>query len=191
MKHRGWLWLLALLILLLPLCGCDLLSGAELSTARPEAGVLELPLLEDEPDAAETPAVAEAPDAAEAAGGESPAPALDESGVYSAKEDVALFLHLYGRLPDNFITKREARALGWEGGGLDPYAYGKCIGGDRFGNYEGLLPEESGRSYYECDIDTLHQSSRGAKRIVFSNDGLIYYTGDHYDSFTLLYGEEG
>ena len=64
------------------------------------------------------------------------------------------------------------------------------IGGDRFGNYEGLLPETEGRRYTECDIDTMGRSSRGAKRIVFSNDGLIYYTGDHYKSFELLYGEE-
>ena len=83
----------------------------------------------------------------------------------------------------------EARALGWSGGGLDAFAYGACIGGDRFGNYEGLLPERNGRRYTECDVDTQHKNSRGAKRIVFSNDGLIYYTDDHYESFTLLYGE--
>ncbi len=116
-------------------------------------------------------------------------PAIDESGAYTAKDDVALYLHTYGRLPDNFITKDEARALGWSGSGLDGYAYGKCIGGDQFGNYEGLLPEKSGRLYYECDIDTLHGDDRGAKRVVYSSDGLIYYTGDHYESFTLLYGE--
>ena len=67
---------------------------------------------------------------------------------------------------------------------------GKCIGGSRFGNYEDLLPEADGRTYTECDIDTLGADSRGAKRIVFSNDGLIYYTEDHYKSFELLYGEE-
>ena len=83
----------------------------------------------------------------------------------------------------------EARELGWEGSGLDDYAYGMCIGGDRFGNYEGLLPDVPGRKWTECDIDTLHRDSRGAKRIVFSNDGLIYYTDDHYESFELLYGE--
>ena len=66
----------------------------------------------------------------------------------------------------------------------------QCIGGDRFGNYEGLLPDAPGREYHECDIDTLHAASRGAKRIVYSNDGLIYYTEDHYESFILLYGEE-
>jgi len=117
-------------------------------------------------------------------------PAIDEDGAYTTKEDVALYIYTYGHLPDNFITKKEAEALGWSGGGLDDYAYGCCIGGNRFGNYEGLLPEADGRTYTECDIDTMHASKRGAKRIVFSNDGLIYYTDDHYESFTLLYGEE-
>lgn len=114
-------------------------------------------------------------------------PGLDRDGSYTTKEDVALYIHLYGSLPDNFITKSEARALGWKGGSLEKYAPGKCIGGDRFYNREGLLP--AGHTYYECDINTLGSSSRGAKRIVFSSDGLIYYTGDHYNSFTLLYGE--
>jgi len=110
--------------------------------------------------------------------------AIDENGSYTSKEDVALYLNTYGELPDNFITKSEARALGWEGGSLEPYAPGKCIGGDKFGNYEGLLPDGS---YHECDIDTLGKDSRGAKRIVYSADGSIYYTEDHYESFELLY----
>ena len=131
-------------------------------------------------------AVSEAPDVPDAL---SPAP-LSEDGTYTAAEDVALYLHLYGHLPENFITKKDARALGWSGGGLDGYADGKCIGGDRFGNYEGLLPDAPGREYRECDIGTLHAASRGAKRLVYSNDGLIYYTEDHYESFTLLYGDE-
>ena len=67
---------------------------------------------------------------------------------------------------------------------------GYYIGGDKFGNREGRLPKKSGRQYYECDIDTDGKSSRGAKRIIYSNDGLIYYTEDHYEHFTLLYGEE-
>ena len=113
---------------------------------------------------------------------------ISEDGSYTAKEDVALYIHTYGKLPQNFITKKQARELGWGGGSLEPYAPGKCIGGDRFGNYEGLLPE--GHIYTECDINTLGASSRGAERIIFSSDGLIYYTGDHYASFTLLYGEE-
>lgn len=114
---------------------------------------------------------------------------LDIQGSYTSKEDVALYIHLYGKLPDNFITKDEARKLGWDGGSVEPYAPGKCIGGDRFGNYEGLLPDAPGRTWTECDIDTLGGGSRGAKRIVFSNDGLIYYTHDHYETFDLLYGE--
>ena len=115
--------------------------------------------------------------------------ALDPDGAYTTKEDVALYLYTYGELPSNFMTKKEAKALGWPGGGLDDYAYGMSIGGDRFGNYEELLPDANSRTWTECDIDTLHAKSRGAKRIVFSNDGLIYYTDDHYESFELLYGE--
>ncbi|MCQ2535069.1 MAG: ribonuclease [Clostridia bacterium] len=115
---------------------------------------------------------------------------LDPDGSYTSKDDVALYIYQYGELPNNFITKKEARNLGWEGGSLEPYASGMSIGGDYFGNYEGLLPEANGREYHECDIDTMGASSRGAKRIIYSNDGLIYYTSDHYESFTLLYGEE-
>lgn len=121
---------------------------------------------------------------------ESPQNTVAEDGTYDGKDEVALYIHTYGHLPDNYITKKEARALGWSGGSVEDYAPGKCIGGDYFGNYEGLLPEKDGRSYTECDIDTLGESGRGAKRIIFSNDGLIYYTDDHYESFTLLYGEE-
>ena len=120
---------------------------------------------------------------------EEESPLLDEHGTYDSKEDVALFIHTYGRLPDNYMSKKEAEKLGWEGGSLERYAPGMCIGGSRFGNYEGLLPEAKGRTYTECDIDTLGADSRGAKRIVFSNDGLIFYTDDHYESFELLYGE--
>ena len=108
---------------------------------------------------------------------------IEEFGEYTSKDDVCLYLHVYGRLPKNFITKEDAQKLGWSGGGLDDYAYGKCIGGDYFGNYEGKLPKADGRKYYECDIDTLHAKSRGAKRIIYSNDGLIYYTEDHYETF--------
>lgn len=111
---------------------------------------------------------------------------LDEDGWYYSKEEVALYLYLYEHLPENFITKNEARKLGWEGGSVEKFAPGCAIGGDKFGNREGLLPKASGRVYYECDIDTNGANSRGAKRIVFSNDGLIYYTDDHYESFTLL-----
>ena len=152
--------------------------------------VTPTPEAEEPPASAETPPAETAP--VETPPAETPTEAaLSEDGSYTTKEDVALYIHLYGRLPDNFITKREAEQLGWSGGALEPYAPGMCIGGNRFGNYEGLLPEADGRSYTECDIDTLGASKRGAKRIVFSNDGLIYYTEDHYESFELLYGDAG
>ena len=115
---------------------------------------------------------------------------VDENGAYTTKQEVAFYIYTYGHLPSNFITKKEAESLGWSGGSLEPYAPGKCIGGNRFGNYEGLLPEKDGRKYTECDIDTLGAEKRGSKRIVFSNDGLIYYTEDHYETFELLYGKE-
>ncbi len=111
----------------------------------------------------------------------------NRNGSYTSKNDVAAYIHAYGKLPGNFITKKKAQSLGWSGGSLEKYAPGKCIGGDYFGNYQNLLPKASGRKYYECDIDTLGKSSRGAKRIIYSNDGLIFYTSDHYESFTQLY----
>lgn len=126
---------------------------------------------------------------------EDPEPSEDESyldpdGWYYSAEEVSLYLVTYGCLPDNFITKDEARAYGWEGGSVEKYVPGFAIGGDKFGNREGLLPKEKGRQYYECDIDTDGASGRGAKRLVFSNDGLIFYTDDHYESFIQLYGPE-
>lgn len=108
---------------------------------------------------------------------------LEENKYYYSKDDVALYIHIYNRLPKNFITKKEARSLGWEGGSVEKFAQGKCIGGDRFYNNEEILPVKSGRTYTECDIDTLGKNSRGAKRIVFSNDGLIFYTENHYETF--------
>lgn len=116
---------------------------------------------------------------------------ISEDGTYTSKEEVALYIYTYDHLPSNYITKKEAKALGWinSEGNLWEVAPGMSIGGDYFGNYEGLLPEDEDRDYYECDID-FDGTYRNAKRIVFSNDGLIYYTEDHYDFFELLYGEE-
>lgn len=113
---------------------------------------------------------------------------VSEDGHYTTKEEVALYLHTYGQLPENFITKKEAEAAGWVSreGNLWDVAPGMSIGGSRFGNYEGLLPDQKGRVWFECDID-FDGTYRGAKRIVFSNDGLIYYTEDHYKSFEKLY----
>lgn len=110
---------------------------------------------------------------------------IDENGIYDQKDDVALYLITYEHLPSNYMTKDEARKYGWEGGALSQVIEDKCIGGDVFGNYEGILPEED--TYYECDIDTLGKTSRGAERIVWSDDFDVYYTEDHYETFELLY----
>ncbi len=112
-------------------------------------------------------------------------PQVVKGKVYDDKESVALYIHLYGELPPNYITKKEAQKLGWPGGELEKYAHGKCIGGDYFGNNEGNLPKNT--KYHECDIDTLGAKSRGAKRIVYGDNGSVYYTEDHYETFKKLY----
>lgn len=116
---------------------------------------------------------------------------VTENGSYSSKEEVALYIHTYGKLPSNYITKSKAKDLGWDSkkANLWEVAKGKSIGGDRFSNRERTLPYKQGRQYYECDID-YDGGHRGAKRIVYSSDGLVYYTEDHYATFTLLYGQE-
>ena len=98
--------------------------------------------------------------------------------------NVVLYLEVYGELPPNYITKNDARALGWEGGPVEKYQEGAAIGGDFFGNYEGLLPADNGQRYTECDIDTNGYPSRGSRRLVFSNDGRYFYTSDHYENFS-------
>lgn len=201
---KRWLSALLSICLLLGLASCAVPQGSGPGTAastitmtveqetpapetpEPERGPGET--LPEPTPAAQPPAARE--DEPQQPGAPPQEELLPEDGSYTTKEDVALYLHQYGRLPGNFITKKQAQELGWTGGSLEPYAPGMCIGGSRFGNYEGLLPQKEGRTYTECDIDTLGAKSRGAKRIVFSNDGLIYYTEDHYESFTLLYGEE-
>ena len=105
-------------------------------------------------------------------------------GYYYDVENVVLYLELYDELPPNYITKNEARQLGWQGGSVEEYRDGAAIGGDAFGNREGLLPEAPGRHYTECDIDTDGYGSRGARRLIFSNDDLYFYTADHYSSFS-------
>ena len=199
MKKRLSAFLLALILALGlsacggPAAGLPSPAPAERQTAAPAEASTQAELQTPDPAEPSAPAEAQTPDPAEAsAPPESGEPGLsvDEDGWYDSKEEVALYIHLYGRLPDNYVTKREAQELGWSGGSVERYTgEGTAIGGSRFGNYEGLLPEAEGRTYTECDIGTVGASSRGAQRVVFSNDGLIYYTGDHYESFELLYGE--
>ena len=193
---------LSLLLIVLLLAGCAprpaQIEFAELpsetdatATAAPtEAPVDDSLVLLTEIPRHETPAPTATPKPTA-----SPTPAPTESPVqygqdYDDKDRVALYLHLFGELPPHFITKKEAQKLGWQSGEVEFYQSGAAIGGDYFGNREGLLPKKKGRTYHECDIGTVGKKSRGAQRIIYSSDGLIYYTDDHYESFTLLYGEE-
>ncbi|MBR4961966.1 MAG: hypothetical protein IKY52_13810 [Clostridia bacterium] len=139
------------------------------------------PAEDDIPDA-EIPEAPDAPILSEGISAPQTAPQTVAYGEYYYDvENVVLYLDTYGELPDNYITKEEARDLGWEGGSVENYQDGAAIGGDRFGNREGLLPSGS---WIECDIDTEDENSRGAKRLVFNlDDGLYYFTDDHYESF--------
>jgi len=111
---------------------------------------------------------------------------IEEDSVYTTPATVAAYLHTFNKLPSNFITKKEAQQLGWDSkkGNLTDVAPGMSIGGDRFGNYEEILPKK--KKYTECDVN-YESGRRGSERIVFSNDGDIYYTADHYETFTQLY----
>ena len=104
---------------------------------------------------------------------------------YTTPEDVAEYIHIYSELPPNFITKNEAKKLGWESskGNLWDVAPNMSIGGDTFGNREGLLPDGK---YYECDVN-YNGGYRGSERLIFSDDGRIYYTNDHYQTFEQFY----
>ncbi|MBQ6455254.1 MAG: hypothetical protein IJJ32_04095 [Eggerthellaceae bacterium] len=113
---------------------------------------------------------------------------VTENGKYTSKEEVALYIHLYGHVPSNYITKTKARKAGWvqDKGNLWDVLPGMSIGGGGFSNDDGMMPDAPGRKWFEADID-YEGGYRNAKRLVYSNDGLIYYTGDHYKTFERLY----
>ena len=115
---------------------------------------------------------------------------VTEDGIYGDPTCVALYLHRYGHLPSNYITKTQAKKKGWDqdSGNLWEVLPGVSIGGGPFANAEKKLPEKDGREYRECDVN-YRGGARGGERIVYSNDGLVYFTADHYNTFKLLYGE--
>ena len=94
------------------------------------------------------------------------------------------WLTYFSKLPDYYVTKQEAKAAGWRPakGNLDEVVPDKMIGGDVYQNRNGHLPQAEGRIWYEADInDTGGYRSR--HRILYSNDGLIFVTYDHYETF--------
>lgn len=186
-RHRVFGSLISVVLILLLLCpvltGCGLSTDGSGTTHSDQSTVTQT----DSGGADSTESSGQSGTDSSASTGQSSETVIDRNGSYTTKEDVSLYLYTYGELPGNFITKKEARKLGWEGGSLEQFAPGKCIGGDYFGNNEGLLPDDE--EYHECDIDTLGAKNRGAKRLVYSDEH-IYYTEDHYQHFELLYGEE-
>ncbi len=152
-------------------------------TTAPEPTATPAPTSTPEPTATPEPTSTPTPEPTK-----SPLELVEEDGVYSTPELVAAYIYTFNKLPSNYITKNEATKLGWVSseGNLWDVTDEMSIGGDKFGNYEGLLPKKNGRQWYECDVN-YYGGYRGSERILYSNDGLIYYTDDHYESFTKLY----
>lgn len=97
---------------------------------------------------------------------------------------VVRWLQQHHRLPDVYLTKSEARRQGWNPakGNLCKVLPGRAIGGDRFSNREQRLPMQAGRQWYEADVND-DCGHRDTDRLLYSSDGLIYLTTDHYRSF--------
>lgn len=159
-----------------------------------QQGILPLGDTADAPDALPTATIAAAltdsPTSAPTATPvrtEKPTAAPKQTAI-TAPQDIADYIFAHGTLPDNFLTKNEARQLGWDSSKnyVSNVAPGYSIGGDKFGNYEGLLPDASGRKWYEADANYT-AGPRGAERILYSSDGLVYYTNDHYQTFTEMH----
>lgn len=159
-----------------------------------QQGILPLGDTADAPDALPTATIAAAltdsPTSAPTATPvrtEKPTAAPKQTAI-TAPQDIADYIFAHGTLPDNFLTKSEARQLGWDSSQnyVSDVAPGYSIGGDRFGNYEGLLPDASGRKWYEADANYT-AGPRGAERVLYSSDGLVYYTNDHYQTFTEMH----
>jgi len=118
--------------------------------------------------------------------------AISETGKYTAKDSVAAYIYLFHKLPSNYVNKATGQTLYENKTGnefskwnFNPWtSLGVMIGGDIYNNNEGLLP--SGNSYRECDVD-YHDSSRGTKRLIYTLNGLVYYTANHYESFAKVY----
>lgn len=113
---------------------------------------------------------------------------IDEYDEFLTVDEVAAYIHKFGKLPCNYLTKDEAKECGWTSkkDNLGEVMPGCAIGGDSFGNREGKLPVAEGREWFECDVNTV-DGKRSDERICYSNDGLIFYTPDNHKTFEQLY----
>ncbi|WP_425538417.1 ribonuclease domain-containing protein [Microaceticoccus formicicus] len=181
-KNKILVLILALFMLFSTACGYFGIKQTETQTAKEDIINLDEP--EDKEDDEKTDYAdseeVEQEDKAEEA-------SVVQGKSYYEKEEVAEYIHKFGELPQNYLTKSEAAKLGWESreGNLWDVTDKGVIGGDRFGNREKKLPNKSGRTYYECDVN-YSGGHRGAERLVYSNDGLIFYSPDHYNTFEEL-----
>ncbi len=100
---------------------------------------------------------------------------------------VAAWIHQHHHLPDYYLTKGQARREGWDPSqaNLCDILPGKAIGGDHFSNREGRLPDASGRRWFEADVN-YQCGHRNADRLLYSSDGLVFLTTDHYRTFTRI-----
>lgn len=199
MKKRIITLLLAALMLLSLLSGCgaeDISSALDVAEtvleildesekSAPESTPVPLPTVTPESKPTPVPEAKPTPTPTPTPTPEPEKDTIDEDGEYTTPEDVALYIHTYGHLPGNFVTKKQAQNKGWDSskGNLWDVLPGKSIGGDYFGNYEGILPKGS---YTECDVN-YEGGYRGSERIIFDKNGHVYYTDDHYKTFTQLY----
>ena len=180
-KNRLLSGLIALVLLILLVIGQQWLApNQDGTTPSPTAVAAQVNRATAKPGKTDKPTTTAAP---------APADAFpDEDATPIDPQEIADFLFAYGRLPGNFITKQEARDLGWDAAKnyVSDVAPRKSLGGDRFGNFEGRLPTRKGRTYYEADANYV-KGRRTAMRVVYSTDGLVFYTDDHYETFTELF----
>lgn len=113
---------------------------------------------------------------------------VEEDGIYTSMEEVSVYIHTYGHLPSNYITSEEAAELGYDESqvNLSEVAPGKSIGGDVYENEENMIPVEEGLTYHQCDINS-ENGERTDERLVYSNEGDIYYTPDLFETFQRIY----
>ncbi len=122
--------------------------------------------------------------------------AVQESGKYTTRDSVAAYLCKFDKLPSNYVSKTEGQKLyesktgkTFEKWNFNPWTtIGMMIGGDKFdnyasnNNYHATLPEGS---YHEADVE-YSAKNRGTKRLVYQSNCVIYYTADHYETFSRL-----